>query len=188
MRRRVRELTVAGSAHSSRRTGSVKVNVEPRPDLALHPDPPAVELDELPGEGEPEARALDLLVAPSPPAGTPRTPPPDPRARCRPRCPLTATSAAPSCTRRRRRSGRPPGVNFERVGQQVQEHLLDLALVASNRAQRARRPCAPRAIPRRVARSRTRVRALSMAAGQVEVGQPPAPSGPPRSWRDRGCR
>src|SRR5262244_3743523 len=32
------------------------------PDLALHPDPPPVEFDELPRECEPEPRALHLLV------------------------------------------------------------------------------------------------------------------------------
>jgi hypothetical protein len=32
------------------------------PDLALHPDPAAMEFDELPGERQPEAGALDLLV------------------------------------------------------------------------------------------------------------------------------
>ena len=33
--------------------------------LALHPDPPTMQLDELTGEGQPEASALDLLVRPS---------------------------------------------------------------------------------------------------------------------------
>src|SRR5262245_44083419 len=30
--------------------------------LAVHPDPTPVQLDELPGQGQPEPRALDLLV------------------------------------------------------------------------------------------------------------------------------
>src|ERR1700730_16210689 len=48
MRHGVREFTVAGSAHSSRRTGSVKVKVEP---------------DELPWQGQPEPGAF-LSAAP----------------------------------------------------------------------------------------------------------------------------
>jgi hypothetical protein len=62
MRHGVREFTVAGSAHCSRRTGSVNVNVEPCPTWLFTQIRPPVELDELPGERQPEPRPLDLLV------------------------------------------------------------------------------------------------------------------------------
>src|SRR6202171_62787 len=51
MRHGVREFTVAGSAHSSRRAGSMKVKVEP---------------DELPRQGQPEPGAFGFLVRGAP--------------------------------------------------------------------------------------------------------------------------
>src|SRR5262245_66174076 len=54
--RRGNDVAVLGAAYSPRRTGIVNVNVEPHAQLALHPDLPAVQLDELPAQGQPQAQ------------------------------------------------------------------------------------------------------------------------------------
>src|ERR1700730_5681143 len=102
------------------------------PQLTLHPDPSAVELDELPGEGQPEPRALNLLL-------------------CRPdlsklledRLLVLRRDAYPGV--RDSNLGdlvmhpdadvnpAPLWGELQGVGQEVQKDLLDLALVALNR-------------------------------------------------------
>src|SRR4030088_2226384 len=101
------------------------------PYLAFHPDLSPMELDELPGERQPESRALDLLVR-------------------RPHLPelledrllILGRDADPGI-----RHGHlgdlvtHPGANVDLaplggelpgIGQEVKEHLLDLALVPAN--------------------------------------------------------
>src|SRR5260370_16954156 len=101
------------------------------PHLALQADPAHVELDEFPGERQPESRALDLLV-------------------CRPHLPelledrLLILGRDADSGIRHGNLGDPlmhPGADInpaplggelQGVGEEVEEHLLDLSLVPTN--------------------------------------------------------
>ena len=143
------------------------MNVEPDAHLALDPDPPAMQLDELPRQGQPEPGALHLL-------------------RRRPHLPelledrllvLGRDADARVAHRdlddpihRHRPDVDPPALRREldRIRQQVQHDLPDLPLVGADLLQPLidRQACS--AMPRRPARSRTRVRALSSVAGRLK--------------------
>ena len=95
---------------------------------------------------------------------------------------------APSASAAPRRSTRPPsGRELDRVGQQVEDDLLDLALVRLDPPS-PRRPSAT-ARCRGAPRARcTIVSPASSADGQVERCRAPAPCARPRPWTGRGCR
>src|SRR5262245_8848462 len=77
------------------------------------------------------AQYLPPFLPPCPPVGTPRTPPPDPRGRSHPGIRdrnLSHALVHPSLDLDPTSVGR----ELERVGQEVQDHLLHLALVTMN--------------------------------------------------------
>ncbi len=135
------------------------------PHLTLDPDPSAMELDELARDGEAEPGAFDSSSPPSRPAGTPRTPPPDPPARCPPRC-----RSPKSPPRRRARAARtsicpPSGVNFSALDRRFSSTCFTLRSSARIIPRRSS-IVLHSAMPRRCARSRTRISVFSMALGR----------------------
>ena len=76
---------------------------------------------------------------------------------------------------------------LQRVRQQVEQHLLHLALVAADLAD-ALVDLRPSVMPRRCARSRTSVTRVVDGARQRRNRSGPAPSARPRSSTGRGCR
>ena len=77
---------------------------------------------------------------------------------------------------------------LDRVGQEVEEHLLHLALVGPDRSPRPLLDGVSAArCPAGSARSRTRISAFSSALGRSKSVRASSMR-PPPSWRDRGCR
>src|SRR5262249_64045 len=133
--------------------------------LTLHPDPSAMQLNELPGQGQPESGPLNLLVR-------------------RPHLPELLEDRLLILRRDAHASvgngnlGHAVvhcGANvdptafwreLEGVGEEVQEDLLYLPFVAPDHTHAVVDALPPSLIPRRLARSRMRIRALSIAAGR----------------------
>src|SRR5262245_21830947 len=133
--------------------------------LALNPDPPAVQLHELLRERQPEPGALLLAGVVSPDLAELLEDrrlilgrDPDPR---------VADGDRDAVVGRCGNEADPAALRGElhRVGQEVQQDLLHLPLVHDDGPTRWSTLCV-RVIPCRVARSRTRVRALSRAVGR----------------------
>ncbi len=98
----------------------MKVNVEPTPTWRFTQIRPAVDLDELPGERQPEPRALDLLVG----------------------RPSRQSLGDPVMHSGADVDPAPLEGELQGVGQEIHEHLLDLSLVreAPPAARRSRVP------------------------------------------------
>src|SRR5262249_43048898 len=103
----------------------------PLPDLALDPDPPPVQLDELPAEGQPQPSALGLLVRSA-----------DLAELFEGRFLVLGRNADPSILHRdlnrsvtgsnRDLDAATLGGELDRVGEQIQDNLPDLPLVRLN--------------------------------------------------------
>ena len=134
---------------------------------ALEPDAAAVQLDEAAREREAEARAfLPCSCSRCRPGGTPRTPPPGRPARCRCRCRVTATWTAPSSRVALTVDASAVRRELHRVRKQVEQDLLELALVGRDHVRAPARRRGRAAMPCLVARSRISVIASASAAGR----------------------
>ena len=148
--------------------GSVNTNVLPSPELALDPDPSAVQLDEALRQRQPEPGPLALLLARVGLLELLEDPRPGPPGRCPGPSSLTDTRTSPS-TRAAATSTVPPaGVNFTAFDSRLKITCTDPALVADDRVD-ARAPTTARSrTPSLVARSRTITTPRSSAVGQRE--------------------
>ena len=146
--------------------GKVKVKVEPLAGLAVKAERTAVQLDEALASAPGPGRCLPACwCSGGRPGGTPRTPPPGRPCAMPMPVSLTATSSTPPEPARAHRHLAAVGRELHRVGQQVEQDLLELALVGAHLAEPRRRPPAP-------ARCRGAARARAPASSRCPA--PPA--------------